>query len=215
MPGPRGPAPSPADRGTHGQLDELEELMQRMLALPVEGPVAPAPAPAEPTPPQPVEEHPPTESQNVLPPETKSWWEEEFEAALTAPEAPGADRAEEEPLASRELSVARTDLAAPERTPEDDQLLVFSLATKKETASAPRLDRPAPVLPAAPRRRVPLLLRPVLWCNTAYDAPTRLLGPLGRPLRGLFVRTVLGVVGLLLVVGSAAWVALELADWTW
>jgi hypothetical protein len=52
---------------------------------------------------------------------------------------------------------------------------------------------------------VPLLLRPLVWCNRAFDSLTLWLGPLGRWLRSSAGRSWLGWIGLGLLAGATAW----------
>jgi hypothetical protein len=58
-------------------------------------------------------------------------------------------------------------------------------------------------------------LRPVVWCNRAYDAGTSWTGPFGRWLRGSQARTLIGLMGLLLLIAAFAWVAIDGLGWTW
>ena len=63
--------------------------------------------------------------------------------------------------------------------------------------------------------RVSWYLRPVVWCNRAYDAGTSWTGPLGQWLRGAQGRALIGVTGLLLLIAAFAWVAIDGLGWTW
>ena len=63
--------------------------------------------------------------------------------------------------------------------------------------------------------RVSWYLRPVVWCNRAYDAGTSWTGPLGQWLRGAQGRAVIGLMGLLLLIAAFAWVAIDGLGWTW
>jgi hypothetical protein len=60
-----------------------------------------------------------------------------------------------------------------------------------------------------------LLLLPLRWFNQAYDSSTYWLGGLGRWLRSPGGRTLLGVLGLVLLAGAGVWLLCDLMGWTW
>jgi hypothetical protein len=234
------PAASPADAAGHPTrqlLDELDALMQRMLALPVqqlEEELRTAAAPALRVE-EPVGEAGP-ESTALAPP------------ATPAPDAAGL----EEP--------ARTD-AAGDLTPPHSPLASFQSPPQGAPASPPEEMNPEPekpdpvweqLLPASPevlaalgrpaqepqtaeqaqapgpaahssdgrwamgdRRSVSVWLRPVLWINQAFDGCTALLGGPGRWLRGASGRSLVGWIGLGLLGGAAAWLVAYGFGWTW
>jgi hypothetical protein len=67
--------------------------------------------------------------------------------------------------------------------------------------------------PAGPP--VPLLLLPLAWLNSLFDAAVLVFGPPGRWLRSPIGRSLLGYSGLLMLLGGLAWGALDFFGWTW
>jgi len=58
-------------------------------------------------------------------------------------------------------------------------------------------------------------LLPLVWFNCGFDACLDPLGALGRWLQGQAGRTLLGLLGLLLLAAAAALVVAEGIGWTW
>jgi hypothetical protein len=200
-----------ADQPTRQQLDELDALMQRMLALPVSGaeeePAVPVATPAATSPPYPFrfEEEEAEVVQPVLesvPPEAKK--ERVLsglgmeKAAATAPVF--EDFRFDQPV--RPLATTTPRPKPPVRETHD--------VVEKE---AP-VPAPAPV--AAPTVVVASWwLRPLLRCNQVYDRCSQLLGPTGRWLRGEHARALLGWVGIVLLAAAVTWVTVEGIGWIW
>ncbi len=170
------PTPPP----TRQQLDDLDALLQRMLALPVN----PSDEPPEPLP-DPLE--PPAgnvildDSHPILPPLTQS-----------APPAPAL--AVSLPLLNPVPPAERRPpvLPPPDRPLSPRQALIAS--------------RPPPD---------PLLLRPLLGLNRLFDTVALGLGRPGRWLRRPTGRTLLGLLGLLLLAAAVACALLGRFGWTW
>jgi hypothetical protein len=81
------------------------------------------------------------------------------------------------------------------------------------------VERPAsaarPWQPIAAPRRVPMLIRPLVSVNRAFDRLTGRFGRPGRWLRGPRGRGLLGWSGLLFFAVAAGWAVLEWMGWTW
>jgi hypothetical protein len=222
-------APSPNDL-TRQQLDELDTLLQRMLALPINGseaapppapdpvaavpnwrvdPPAPAPIPVQQfvAPPLPVEP-PRVRVPEPEPPAAAA----PFDFTPTPPavtvRAPQV-RVRPEPPPAPVPVVPPPEPAAPvvERKPTPPPKVV---AKKPEVVAAP-----APVKPvvntsgsaAEPRPPVPVMLWPFVALNWAVDSVLGLCGPPGWVLRSGFGKNLLGLVGIGLLAYTAAHVA--------
>lgn len=179
------PTPSGLPQPTRQQLDDLDALLQRMLALPV----------------SPTEEEPPPE-----PP---------------LPEPPPPPMMLEPPPGNMVLS--DPILAPPPLPPEPPEPRPLPLlnpvpphARRPPTLSRPE---PAPLPPPVPGASrppaVPLLLRPLVWCNRGYDRVALSLGGVGDWLRRPIGRALLGLTGLVLLAAAAALVVLDRMGWAW
>jgi hypothetical protein len=190
MPASGPPRSSDLDDATRRQLDELEALMQRMLALPVD--------------------HPEEGPADALDTHT--------EAPVTKgnPELAKSAQADMEtqvrPAAS--LDTAAANSCGTPSLPGTS--LIVPLPHERES-EAPVQVRRNPVRPVARSSRpfVAWWLLPVLWINQAYDGGVGWMGPPGRWLRGTPARTFLGAIGLLLLAAALAWVIHDGIDWTW
>jgi len=210
-------------------LDELDSLMERMLALPV--------GDAEELPPLPRDVRKPATV-------TATLTVEEPAVGQSLPEKvpqdePMADepklfpeRAEKEKKPSVPLW---EDPAPPTPTPEPPPVTVrerfdrseplhephFKQETFEEELPPPMaITRPIQIVtsPADDGMRAPIgagsvYLWPLVWVNRSFDQCTTLLGPLGRRLRGSRGRTLLGIVGIVCLGVAGAWVALEQIGW--
>jgi hypothetical protein len=201
-PSPRSPQ-STAGQSTRQLLDELDALMQRMLAVPVQpGDSEPAPAP------EPVREAAATAPRNV----------ELVPAPIAVTAVPAADfreLAQEKPpspvplmpiiLTRPKASVAEMPAFPCVQAP---------LPQRKPTAPPEALPKPPPAWmnpaatkvappPAATGRGTALLIA----LNRGYDRLTDWLGPLGRWMRGEQGRSVLGWTGLAMLVSAVVWAA--------
>jgi hypothetical protein len=201
MPSSGQPPHSTIDHPTRQQLDELDALMQRMLALPVD----------------------PTEDPSDLHQQPQPRDSVVLSTSASSDCRPVAAKTESDPLSSPPiLGSPSLSLATVESSVESSRLSaapavnVFAgletARTLTETIARPSVPpaQDAPLLPMA------WPLRPLLWLNLAFDYATGWLGPLGRWLRGPVGRGVLGWGGLLLLVAALAWIALlEGMGWTW
>jgi hypothetical protein len=194
---------------TREQLDELEALLERMLALPVnqlEGETSnlslPTLAPID------------------MPPD----WETGDSAVLSAQardRGAAAPSEEVRPLAGGQLGKngAAADEVnrgadSPRWSAPDDSQNVEAPATNLTIVTRPAVgERPWP-LPAG-ARRIAWPLRPLVWSNRAFDRCAGRFGAAGRWLRGPRGRALVGWSGVALLVSATAWAWLEWMGWTW
>jgi hypothetical protein len=187
---------SPEDAGqrntepTRQQLDELDALMQRMLALPVTGTEEADPAP---TSSQPVATAQPFD-ERTSPQDGDEW-------AETAAPVFEDFRFEEAPPVRR---------PAPASKQPEPALAVGSLETEQQEPIMLSPPQVRPTIVVAARG-----LQPLLWCNQVYDLCTMPLGGMGRWLRGENARALLGWMGIILLAAAFAWVAVEGIGWIW
>jgi hypothetical protein len=181
---PRSQGPSSP---TRQQLDELDALLQRMLALPV----APGGEADKAVEPPPVAAAPPPPS---LP-------------------APPAEEFTVRTLALIHLGASRPETRQPpEPAPPSDgggSALILAVPALEQRV----IEEPEPPAPAPERRPLSGWLRPVLWVNRGFDACAGCLGAPGRWLRRPWGRTLLGLAGLLLLAGVVGWVVLDWMGW--
>ncbi len=219
---------------TRQQLDELDDLIQQMLALPV---VA-------------ADAGPEAVSRSDSLQAAAFPWDVVSPSSATRPEAsasgsdPASSRSDDarnrrSPLLSRRAEgdsppmPAETDGDRPERWERrsaPDPAASRSLDTPprndpfpSEVAPAPPPSESTSCVPAPPLVEEVLVdsatghrarFGPLVWCNRAFDVGAGALGPVGRGFRGSVGRNVLGVAGIVLVVGSAAWAVAEWLGWT-
>jgi len=234
MPTPARPQPGISDFLTRRQLDDLDALMQRMLALPVD-PVDEGAAPPEAAPPA-------TSTSPQALPEGQSITEQAASSSFApGPEAdpkqePGTTlvSAPQAPLVPAPLVVARSPALVVARSPDRGtppteglriresfgRLQWLGQETKPQLSAESRLSSYQDASGRAPRSSIDVppaewWLRPLLWCDRAFESITLWLGPLGRMLRGFWGRTVLGLAGLSMLVGALAWLAAGRMGWTW
>ena len=184
------PRSSALDHVTRQQLDELDALMQRMLALPVN---PPEDAPGAPTG-QPQAATIPTSTND--PPVSRP-------DVPTEP-APASVR-REPPEVANPLDAASHQAVNTPRSPRG------ALPQPPVTRSPGHPVTPSPSRP--PRLAWPL--RPFLWVNVVFDHTTVWLGPVGHWLRAPGGRALLGWTGLLLLAAALAWLVLDGMGWTW
>jgi hypothetical protein len=228
MPPAGRPRSSSLDRETRQQLDELDALMQRMLALPVDPPDDLANPPIQ---------QPDTISEGTSAPSEAGPWA----AAALAPEPAIPVQVEEphekgdSPLEDRGTAPFFLGQSEP-LPPAADPVPLPSPSERIEswgyTSRAPvvvpfagldsprsvevKLGKSAGVSAENSRsRRVAWPVYPLLWINWTFDRATRLLGPLGRWLRGPGGRALLGWGGLLLLAAALVWLAWDGLGWTW
>jgi hypothetical protein len=176
------PEPRPF-QPTRQQLDELEALMQRMLALPVESPETKNPPESEALASSTLEKPEPPFSQDG------EW---STSSALFTPAEP-----------------ARLSLPLLAQTAEF-ATLTESLPEPVETAPSP-VEEPTPFVRRRPV--LEWWARPLQWSNRVFDHCTLPLGESGRWLRSRRGRAWLGYSGLLFLVTAVAWSVLDWIGW--
>lgn len=194
-------APSANDL-TRQQLDELDDLLQRMLNLPMTG-TEPPPAPAGPTwrydapatPPAPI-------PHLVAPPEPPR--------APVYAAAPPVVRPE--PITAPVPLIPPPEPTTPiiERKPTPPSRPVPKPAPV--VAEAPPPPAPAPQIVYDPQPPLPVPLWPLAALNWVFDRLAGLLGPPGWLLRSGFGKNVLGLAGIGLLLYTAAHLATD-AGW--
>lgn len=190
-------------QSTKEMLDELDALMERMLAVPVNELDESAASPLPPSPPKPAalaatltvlqtptetpapSKHPPTQPPHVaMPPATPVSYQvpadDQQDLATTIP-APA-------PITN--------DVVPPSLLPQVDPLLD---------------DVPDPG--AMPATRWGFL--PLLWMNLLFDGATYVLGPGGTWMRSEGGRLILGLSGVALLLASAGWFLRDWLGWNW
>src|SRR5947209_6454 len=185
---------------TREQLDDLDALMERMLALPVNQVEELAGAPPPKASRALADEAPPAEREPAM-----------VLAPGSALDSYGSSipRVESEPALTPHRIVqpaALTQIAQPAMLEPADAEAVGAQATLDATAqpiAPPILDSEIAFALIAPR-----WLRILLWSDRLFDACTSWLGPLGRWLRSPGGRLTLGVTGILLLASAAGWVVL-------
>jgi hypothetical protein len=188
---PARPMPSTPVHSTRQELDELDALMQQMLALPAEEP---------------------DEFDDPLP-EARLAADTHASSPRLVETASGAGASPQLPalpalLLEEERSV--TAGAAPEPSPFEG----FDVRPVRADVHKPE-PPPSSRTAAGRRPRAAWWLRPLVWPNQAFDRSTHWLGAPGRWLRGPQGRSLLGWLGLLFLSGALGWVALDTIGWPW
>jgi hypothetical protein len=192
-------SPDPLGSNTRQMLDELDSLMEKMLALPVNqledsatatsttAPVA-VQAPREPRLATPVraEAMPAATSGQVLVAQIAVVHSPATHDVLPSPKSTRDSWAEYQPSNQDEVLPPLASLVAPvaETNPSASRLFLFRF-------------------------------RPLLWLNQGFDQLTQRLGFAGSWLRSSRGRMVIGVVGLTLLALAAGWWLKEWLGWTW
>jgi hypothetical protein len=198
MPASRKQQATTPDYPTRQQLDDLDALMQRMLALPVNPEDDPT-------------EKPPLQgaaSENAFGSSPSHLRPPSNTAASCLTFAPGQDCApdrigssgpESSPINAPEENVAETETGAAE--------LFRDTYLSRDDCSRNSLVAMASPLP----RQVVIAwwLLPLYWSNRVFDGCAGWLGPLGRWLRGDYGRAVIGGAGFVLLAVVLAWIALD------
>jgi hypothetical protein len=181
-------------------LAELDDLLERMLALPVnhldeppEEPVRRTEAPPEDIPVITVAEAMPEAITEAPAPEAVSTVQDDlyFQAILQHPPMPEPQAIKPPPPV-----IMRREVPAPVEIPPLPE------------------EPPRSVLPPAPPPLSPWLL-PLSWCNWVFDRTTTPLGAPGRWLRHPAGRALLGWTGLLCLVIAAGLAVGDALGWTW
>jgi hypothetical protein len=188
---------TPGLHATRQMLDELDALMERMLALPVNEPEEAAPA-APPT----------TPSAPKL-------------TLLQVPvDAPPLDAAHAGTNPSHLPTLnARRTAEAPAMLPPLPQVPPVRPTPLSDRVVPPPMQPSTDALlaevPAPAESHASLFILPVLWGNRAFDQCTLLLGETGAWLRSPGGRAVLGAAGLLMLVAAGLWAARDWLGWSW
>jgi hypothetical protein len=178
---------------TRQRLDDLDALMQRMLALPVDPGSDLEEAPSRPPEFAEFQFDKPT-----APASSASASDDNPVPQVSPPRETGNEQ-----VAETAGSVITPPIAPPLR--EEKQLRPAHTATALTIRSSLRI---SPVRP-------PVLLRPILWINYSFDWCTGWFGPPGRWLRSWPGRNLVGWVGLALFVAAVAWVIFDTTGWSW
>ena len=230
------PARPNVPQGTRQLLDELDALMQRMLAVPVNE-LGDAP-----------------DAKEITAQATETIAGSQLAAPLPAAAPKEGEPANKSPdnmfVATHQAAPA---LPAPHRKPQPDRPAVHVPQTPAQPApgevplggfwphpalQSPHLRETTGQPPSAPphwspppgQRSSPSFARPtstthrptanwwlqsLLWSNRTFDRCTASLGRPGRWLQGRGGRMLLGWLGIALLIGSLAWGLSNWFDWTW
>lgn len=180
---------------TRQQLDELDALMQRMLALPVhpESPTLTEAVSPRSTPPA---------RETAVPKavfDFGSYTTDEGATATAVAPAPTASRATIDPL---------FDFAALAEPPPPP-------------ATQPFLDESSPAVaalenyPSLAERAPGFVVYPLVQVDRLFEIATLAFGPVGAFLRGHAGRNLLGTLGVVLLVVAGVWCILDGIGWTW
>lgn len=207
---------------TKQQLEELDTLLQRMLALPTNGqepPMAMIPQVPEafvPSPPTlPVPTRAPS-SDSVV-----QSWRVQTPTATMANQPPLATPVEPAPPEPRFFASPIAQSMAPQAAPSPfPYQMVFGPQTASAAPAMPVMT-PAPATgipspqwqaakPTSEMAPLPFSLWPLFVLNKLFDLLTLPLGPLGSWLRQPSGRNTLGWLGILMILGAIGW---GVADW--
>lgn len=175
-----------AGHSTRQLLDELDALMEQMLALPIADPETGDTASNTP-------EQPATISATLT---------------LLSPEA-GAPPSED--TGSCQVSMELKPAAPAVEVVAAPVPLLAEVAAPKTVAPSV-LPPPPRTSPWMPNQLSYQFLR---WVNQRYDRATTCLGKQGRRLRGRTARTILGLSGLVMLAAALAWLCKDWIGWIW
>jgi hypothetical protein len=191
----------PALHTTRQMLDELDALMERMLALPVNDAEEAAPPPAQGA---------DAPRSGTPPATTKS---RPLAATLTLLQLP-ADEAPPVPGSAVPRSATPAKPLPP--LPEVPAVAPAPLSNRVvPPAPRPSADELLADVPPPPTSHASWFILPLLWGNRLFDRGTLLLGETGAWLRGPAGRGALGTLGLILLAAAALWVMRDWLGWTW
>jgi hypothetical protein len=220
------------------QLDELDQLMERMLALGLAQSKDDSSRPVERTPiANPRDEEGSQSSLETRLPEAHTNHISESERSAS-PEQPDVVPVFSDAPAVALASSLKLDLAPPGPTfvgmesepgqppapffadfqfaPPSADLALTSLDAPAIAPSPVSLESPASVVAtesASPIVFVAWWLQPLALVDGIYDGSTRWLGPIGRGLRSRPIKNFLGLCGLAALIGAAVWMIWESTDW--
>jgi len=177
-------------QSTRQMLDELDALMERMLALPVND--------LEDAPPLPAKEATPT-----------------LASQLALLQAPTPMRSAGTPTSQGPTTHPATNPPHLVLPPMSSAPVVAPL--RSEPTPETMLPRMEPLLAKPPQLGVSLLTRwvyaPLLWVNERFDQQIERLGEYGDPLRRPAARGLLGLGGAALIVLSVGWLLKDWVGW--
>jgi len=203
-------APSANDL-TRQQLDELDDLLQRMLNLPLTG-TEPPPAPTGPTWRYDAPAAPPAPTPHLAAPPEPPRAPVYAAPPLVAPPPPVV---RPEPITSPLPLIPPPEPTTPiiERKPTPPSRPAPKPVPKPPpVAAAPPPPAPVPQVVYDPPPPLPVLLWPLAVLNWVFDRLAGLLGPPGWLLRSGLGKNVLGLAGIGLLVYTAAHLATD-AGW--
>jgi hypothetical protein len=215
-------------------LDELDALMDRMLAIPVNeledtAPLTPAIVRMPTVSATLTVLEPPAEEEERAAPEQREPLRQSFPSYSLPPETLAEETkplplliqpptsfqpAEEEPVADEEPSPKGRPAPEPDPIPEEVIPPPITAITElaAPTFSPARTETPAP-LPGPPLAYRCLL--PLVWLNQGFDMSTMLFGGAGDSLRGPRGRYLIGLMGLVLLLVAGLWLLKDWLGWTW
>lgn len=217
-------SPDPLSGNTRQMLDELDVLMEKMLALPVnqiEGNIETPSQPAAVTPPPAARNLPEPRAQAGSRPATRteSGNAQILVGSLSILHGPTTHDAIPSPKSSTRDARAVAVAAAPlhedaehgahggSETASEHLPPLSSLTSAVGEAGVPLARRFS--------LRLSLRFRPLLWLNQSFDVLTQRLGLPGSWLRHANGRAFLGVLGLSLLAAALTWWLKETLGWTW
>ncbi|MCI0639637.1 MAG: hypothetical protein L0Y72_15450 [Gemmataceae bacterium] len=200
-------------QSTRQLLDELDALMERMLALPVNEAEGPTPALPELAPAPTV-----SATLTVLPPQPLSPTGARGEVARVLP-LHRPERAPQDPHIFRESSLENQAQYATKEETESHELTEDKAPDEFLDVVPPPIMalQPPHISTASPPRRSwgSWIYHPALWFNLIFDRLTMLLGGPGQWLRSRHGRSVLGFAGLTLLALAVGWFVKDWLGWTW
>ena len=185
---------------TRQLLDELDALMDQMLALPIDDP-AEADVPA-PTPPGPT----PTVSATLTMLDTYS---------TPAADAAPTDRPTHDAVVNDSAGAQAEAPPAGDSTATDSEAVPVPVLTDVAAPAPLDLTPLPPVVKSSRWRPDHISYQFLLWVNQGYEHGTTWLGAPGRFLRSRNGKMTLGVTGLALLGGALAWLARDVLGWNW
>ena len=196
-------APTVAPNPTRQQLDELDDLLQKMLTLPIsqidEAMAKPAPRPIpKPAPPPPA--YTPPIMQAPPPPKYSAPVAKPVEPTPPPSKPAGGWSIDLNPKQGSSVLGDRSPLAEPARKPEPVEPPPTDIGPPLKVSMIA-----ASVEPKA-RRSPALPIRTLVAINRGFDTFATAMGPTGSLFAGP-LRNVLGVGGLAMLAGSLAWTA--------
>jgi hypothetical protein len=209
-------------QSTRQMLDELDALMDRMLAIPVNDVDDPAPRPGDivrmPTvsatltvleAPLEDEEDPAKDERPAQ--EARPLLQESFPSYSTETVDTAAEPAREP------LLLQPHHLEAPPKAPEPEPIPEDTIPPAITALPVPAVESTPIVTLVRPRQRslVSRGTTPVLWLNQTFDKGTTFLGERGQWLRSPSGRRVLGLAGVTLLAAAALWLVIDWLGWTW